>query len=121
MNNEAYLGLTSYYFTQGFKLVPVCLAFQQLTGKHTVVNIYLHATPAVSVVITDNATNVDLAMHLRQWSSKLCFGHMLQLAFEDGLKILPAVLAMLKSDKANGLFYHCTTKGMEKLKELQVS
>ena len=75
---------------------------------------------AVSAVITDNAANVDLAMRLGQWSSRQCFGHTLQLAIEDSLKISPVVQAMLKSAKVITSFYHCSTKGIEKLKELQV-
>ena len=128
--NEAYLGLTSHYITNDFKLVPVCLAVQQFTGRHTGINIsscltqmlsdYSIDNSSVSAVITDNAANVDLAMRLGQWSSRHCFGHTLQLAIEDGLKISPAVQAMLKSAKAIVSFYHRSTKGMEKLKELQV-
>ena len=110
--------------------MPVCLAVQQFTGRHTGINIsssltqmlsdYSIDNSSVSAVITDNAANVDLAKRLGQWSSRHCFGHTLQLAIEDGLKISPAVQAMLKSAKAIVSFYHRSTKGMEKLKELQV-
>ena len=107
--------------------MPVCLAVQHFTGRHTGIYIsscltrilsdYSIDNTAVSAVITDYAANVDLAMHLGQWSSRHYFGHTFQLAIEDDLKISPAVQAMLKSAKGIVSYYHHSTKGMEKLKE----
>ena len=59
-------------------------------------------------------------VRLGQWRSRHCFGHTLQLAIEDDLKISPVVQAMLKSAKGIVAFYHQSTKDMEKLKGLQV-
>ena len=45
-----------------------------------------------------------------------CFGHTLQLAIDDGIKMSPE---MIKSAKAIVSFYNCSTKATERLKELQ--
>ena len=96
--NEAYLGLSCHYLTQEFELVSVCLAVEHFSGRHTGVNIasdishvlsdYAIDQSAISAVIADNASNMDLALRLGEWRSRHCFGHTLQLAINDGLKCL---------------------------------
>jgi len=76
---------------------------------------------AVSAVIADNTANMDLALRLGEWRSRHCFGHTLQLAICDGLKMSPAVLDITKSAKSIVEFFHCSVKATEKLKELQVT
>ena len=108
--NEAYLGVSYHYLTQDFELVSVCLAVENFSGQHTGVNIasgirhilsnYAIDKSTVSAVIADNAANMDLALRLGEWRSRHCFGHTLQLAISDGLKMPPAVLDMIKSAKA---------------------
>ena len=75
---------------------------------------------AVSAVITDNASNMDLASRLGEWNSRHCFGHTLQLAIDDGIKMSPGIREMIKSTKAIVAFYNRSTKGTERLTELQV-
>ena len=128
--NEAYLGLSCHYLTQEFELVSVCLAVEHFTGRHTGVNIasgirhilsdYAIDQSTVSAVIADNASNMDLALRVGEWRSRHCFGHTLQLAINDGLKMSPGVQDMIKSAKAIVAFFHHSTKATEKLKELQV-
>ena len=107
--NDAH-GLTSHFLTAGFELVSLCLAVEPFTGRHTGVNIascikqilrdFNIDLAAVSAVITDNASNIDLASRLGEWTSKHCFGHALQLAIDDGIKMSPGVLEMIKSARA---------------------
>jgi len=54
----------------------------------------------VPAVITDNASNMDLASRLGEWTSRHCFGHTLQWAIDDGIKMSPGVQEMIKSAKA---------------------
>ena len=108
--NEAYLGLSCHYLTQEFELVSVCLAVEHFTGRHTGVNIasgirhilsdYAIDQSTVSAVIADNTSNMDLALQVREWRSRHCFSHTLQLAINDGLKMSPGVQDMIKSAKA---------------------
>ena len=71
------------------------------------------------MVVTDNASNMDLALHLGEWSSRHCFGHTLQLAIDDGIKMSPCMQEVIKSAKTIVAFYNHSTKATEKLKELQ--
>ena len=73
----------------------------------------------MSAVITDNASNMDLASRLGEWNSRHCFGHTLQLAIDDGIKMSPGIREMIKSTKAIVAFYNRSTKGTERLTELQ--
>ena len=52
---------------------------------------------AVSAVITDNASNMDLALRLGEWNSRHCFGHTLQLTIDDGIKMSPGMQEMIKT------------------------
>ena len=74
---------------------------------------------AVSVVVTYNASNMDLALRLGECSSRHCFGHTLQLAIDDGIKMSPSMQEVIKSAKTIVTFYNHSTKAIEKLKELQ--
>ena len=68
------LGLTCHFLTARFELVLLCLAVEPFTGRHTGVNIASCMKQilrdinidlaAVSAVITDNASNMDLASRL---------------------------------------------------------
>ena len=97
--HEAYLGLSYHYSTQEFELVSVCLAVEHFTRRHTGVNIasgirhilsdYAIDQSTVSAVIVDNASNTDIALQVGEWRSRHCFGHALQLAINDGLKMSP--------------------------------
>ena len=72
--NNTYLGLTCYFLTTDFELVSLCLAVEPFKGRYTGVNIAsclkqilrdFNVDPAaVSAVITDNLSNMDLALHL---------------------------------------------------------
>ena len=127
--NDAYLGLTCHFLTADFELVSLCLAVEPFTGRHTGVNIaaclkqilrdFSIDLAAVSAVITDNASNMDLASHLGEWNSRHCFGHTLQLAIDDGIKMSPGIQEMIKTAKAIVAFYNRSTKGTERLTELQ--
>ena len=59
---------------------------------------------------------MDLGLHLREWSSRHCFGHTLQLAIDDGIKMSPDMQEMIKSPKAIVAF---TIIQPKPLKELQ--
>ena len=127
--NDAYLGLTCHFWTADFELVSLCLAVEPFTGRHTGVNIasYLKLIlhdftidqAAVSAVITDNASNMDLASHLGEWNSRHCFGHTLQLAIDDSTKLSAGIREMIKSTKTIVAFYNRSTIGTERLTELQ--
>ncbi|XP_065895779.1 zinc finger BED domain-containing protein 4-like [Dysidea avara] len=119
--NDAYLGLTCHFLTADFELVSLCLAVEPFTGRHTGVNIasclkqilrdFTIDQAAVSAVITDNASNMDLASRLGEWNSRHCFGHTLQLAIDDGIKMSLGIREMIKSTKAIVAFYNRSTKG----------
>jgi len=99
--NDAYLGLSCHFLTVDFELVSLCLAVEFFSGRHTEVNIasclkqilldYGIHQSAVSAVVADNASNMDLALCLGEWKSRHCFGHTLQLAIDDGLKMSPGI------------------------------
>ena len=84
--------LSCHYLTQEFELVSVCLAVEHFSGRHTGVNIasgirhiltdYAIDYSAVSAVIADNASNIDLALRLGEWRSRHCFGHTLQICIQ---------------------------------------
>ncbi|XP_065895786.1 zinc finger BED domain-containing protein 4-like [Dysidea avara] len=123
--NDAYLGLTCHFLTADFELVSLCLAVEPFTGRHTGVNIasclkqilrdFTIDQAAVSAVITDNASNMDLASRLGEWNSRHCFGHTLQLAIDDGIKMSLGIREMIKSTKAIVAFYNRSTKATRKL------
>jgi len=71
------------------------------------------------VVATDNVSNMDLALRLGEWNSRHCFGHTLQLAIDDSIKMSPGMQEIIKSAKAIVSFYSRSTKATEKLKEFQ--
>jgi len=122
-------GLTCHFLTADFELVSLCLAVEPFTGRHTGVNItsclkqilrdFSIDLAAVSAVITDNASNMDLASCLGEWNSRHCFGHTLQLAIDDSIKMSPGIQEMIKTAKAIVGFYNRSTKGTERLTELQ--
>ena len=124
--NDAYLGLTCHFLSADFELVSLCLAVEPFTGRHTGVNIAsclkqtlrdFNIDPAaVSAIITDNASNMDLALRLGEWNSRHCFGHTLQLAIDDGIKMSPGMQEMIKTAKAIVAFYNRSTKGTESFK-----
>ena len=109
--------------------VSLSLAVEPFTGRHTGVNIasclkqvlrdFSIDLAAVSAIITDNASNMDLASHLGEWNSRHCFGHTLQLAIDDGIKMFPGIQDMIKTAKAVVAFYNHSTKDTDKLAELQ--
>ena len=127
--NDAYLGLTCHFLLVDFELVSLCLAVEPFTGRHTGVNIAsclkqilrdFNIDPAaVTAVKTDNASNMHLALRLGEWNSRHCFGHTLQLAIDDGIKMSPGMQEMIKTAKAIVAFYNHSTKGTERLTELQ--
>ncbi|XP_065895780.1 zinc finger BED domain-containing protein 4-like [Dysidea avara] len=127
--NNAYLGLTCHFLTADFELVLLCLAVEPFTGRHTGVNIasclkqilrdFTIDQAAVSAVITDHASNMDLESRLGEWNSRHCFGHTLQLTIDDGIKMSPGIREMIKSTKAIVAFYNRSTKGTERLTQLQ--
>ena len=114
--NDAYLGLTCHYLLADCELVSLCLAVEPFTGRHAGVNIasclkqilkdFNIDSAAVSAVITDNASNMDLALCLGEWNSRHCFGHTLQLAIDDGIKMSPGIQEMIKTAKAIVAFYN---------------
>ena len=121
--NDAYLGLRCHYLTANFELVSLSLAVEHFTGRHTGANIVSCLKQilsncnidqaAVSVVVTDNASNMDLALRLGEWSSRHCFGHTLQLAIDDGIKMSPCMQEVIKSAKTIVAFYNRSTKATE--------
>jgi len=61
---------------------------------------------AVQAVVADNASYMDLALHLGEWKSRHCFGHT-KLAIDNGLRMSPGIQEMLKSTKAIVAFCNC--------------
>ena len=53
----------------------------------------------LSAVIAYNASNMDLALWVGEWRSRHYFGHALQLAINDCLKMLPGVQDMINMPK----------------------
>ena len=62
---------------------------------------------------------MDLAVHLGEWNSRHCFGHALQLAIDDGIKMSSGSQEIIKSAKAIVAFYNRSTKATERLQEFQ--
>ena len=127
--NDAYLGLSCHFLTVDFELVSLCLTVEHFSGRHTGANIasclkqilidYGINHSAVSTVVADNASNMDVAVRMGEWRSRHCSGHTLQLAIDDGLKMSPGIQDMLKTAKAIVSFYNRSYKATEMLTELQ--
>ena len=127
--NDAYLGLSCHFLTVDFELVSLCLTAEQFSGRHTGANIasclkqiltdYGINYSAVSVVVADYASNMDVAVRIGEWRSRHCFGHTLQLAIDDGLNMSLGIQDMLKTAKAIVSFYNRSYKATEMLTKLQ--
>ena len=121
--------LSCHFLTVDFELVSLCLTVEHFSGRHTGANIasclkqiltdYGINHSAVSAVVADNASNMDVAVRMGEWRSRHCFGHTLQLAIDDGLKMSPGIQDMLKTAKAIVSFYNRSYKATEMLTELQ--
>ena len=115
--------------TVDFELVSLCLTVEHFSGRHTGANIasclkqiltdYGINHSAVSAVVADYASNMDVTVPMGECRSRHCFGCTLQLAIDDGLKMSPGIQDMLKTAKAIVSFYNCSYKATEMLTELQ--
>ena len=124
--NDAYFGLICHCLTANFELASLCLAVKHFTGRHTGANIAScfkqilsnnnidQAT--ASLVVTDNASNMDLELRLKKWSSRHYVGHTLQLIIDDGIKMSPGMQEMIKPPKTIVAFENHSTKSHQKTK-----
>jgi len=112
--NDSHLGLTYHILTADFELVSLCLAVEPfMGGGHTGVNIAsclnrdftIDLTAVSAAVITDNASNMDLASRLDEWNSRHRFGHTLQLAINDWITMSLRIWK-IKSAKTIVAFYN---------------
>ena len=72
--SDVYLGLNCHYLTVTFEMVSLCLTVEHFSGRHTGANIaaclkqilsnYSINQAFVSVVVTNNASNMDLDLRL---------------------------------------------------------
>jgi len=121
--NDTYLGLTCHLMTADFELTSLCIVVEPFTEKHTGVNTasclkqilgdFSIDVAVVSAVITDNASNMDdLVSEIVGTALVILYSWPLMMG-------LRCPLEYKKSAKAIVAFYNHSTKGTERLTELQ--
>lgn len=111
---HAYITVTLHWITDTFHMEHAVLGTVEVADHHTaqvtaekVSEITCHVVPncKINCFVTDNASNVsNVGQHLN-WENVRCFGHTLQLALNDGLK-LRSIAKCIASVKALVNFFN---------------
>lgn len=124
---ESYLTVTAHFINKEWELKSYVLQTRAMSGSHTGVNIaevlqkVVHEWKLVNkkpVVITDNASNMSVAIELTGYDHVRCFAHVLNLASQRALKV-PAVARLLAKVRRISTFFHRSPVGAESLKKNQ--
>ena len=114
--NHGYITLTCHYITEDWQLKNNVLATRELKERHTGVNIAQcigdlkdeFGLGSVTCIVTDNASNMNVAALESGISRVSCFSHSLQLAINDGLKQNEIAKTISVARKLVGHFNHST-------------
>ena len=93
---QTYVTITAHYITEEWKIQSYVLCTCEMAERHTSINITTRIEDAaemwnidgkhVSVVVTDNASNMSAAVvDILEWNHLPCFVYTLQLAVNKGL------------------------------------
>ena len=92
---QAYVTITAHYITEDWRIQSYVLCTCEMPEKHTGVNIATRLREVaemwniddkhVSAVVTDNASNMSVAVDILEWNHLPCLAHTLQLAVNKGL------------------------------------
>ena len=92
---QAYVTITAHYITEDWRIQSYVLCTCEMPERHTGVNIATRLREVtemwniddehVSAVVTDNASNMSVAVDILEWNHLPCFAHTLQLAVNKGL------------------------------------
>ncbi len=121
---ESFLTITAHYITTKWNLVSYVLQRRAMHDSHTGGNIAELLKEAVTewgleekhpVIVTDNASNMNVAAGLADMTHVRCFAHSLNLASQKALK-LPAVEGLLGRIRRVTSFFRRSTIASHQLK-----
>jgi len=117
LTTESYVTITAHYF-EGWDVKSAVLQTRAMPERHTAENManVLQAAveswgiaDKVDVCVHDNATNIVLAnSQYTKWESHRCFAHTLQLAINDGFKLVAISSAVGAAARLVSHFHHST-------------
>jgi len=129
-HNEAYTGVTIHFVNTSYQLKAYLLETVEFPEAHTGVNIAAELQHVLnnwkllednlSVVTTDNGSNIVAAFDITGWLRMPCFSHTLQLAVEVVLK-LPEVSRALARCRNLVSHFNRSSKSTYLLKQKQIS
>lgn len=121
---ESFVTITAHYITTEWNLVSYVLQTRAMHDSHTGGNIAELLKEAVTewgleekhpVIVTDNASNMNVAAGLADMTHVRCFAHSLNLASQKALK-LPAVERLLGRIRRVTSFFRRSTIASHQLK-----
>lgn len=124
---ESYLTVTVHFVNNDWELKSYVLQTKVMSGSHTGANISEELQKIAHewkidnkepVVVTDNASNMSVAIELTGYQHVRCFAHVLNLASQRALKVT-AVSRLLAKVRRISTFFHRSTVGAEALKRNQ--
>ncbi|XDV21825.1 hypothetical protein PO909_026845 [Leuciscus waleckii] len=124
---ESYITFTVHFINEDWEIKSYVLQTRAMHETHTGTHIADVLKAAVGewnldakkpVVVTDNASNMRVAMDLTGYQHVRCFAHVLNLASQRALKIA-AVTKVLVKVRRISTFFHRSTTGAEALKRNQ--
>ncbi|KAK7919245.1 hypothetical protein WMY93_010529 [Mugilogobius chulae] len=124
---ESYMTFTVHFINEDWEMKSYVLQTRAMHETHTGANIadVLKAAvdewsldPKKPVFVTDNASNMCVAVDLAGYKHVRCFAHVLNLASQRALKVA-AVAKVLAKVRRISTFFHRSTSGAEALKRNQ--
>lgn len=73
----------------------------------------------IQAVVKDNGANMVATERKAGWARYPCFAHTLNLVVKDSIKALPDLLHIQQRYSAIVAFFHHSTRGAERLKDIQ--
>lgn len=126
INNQSFIAVTAHYIdTERVKLCSNLLGCLEYNDSHTGANLcqFLrdemlkwNIQNKVGAVVSDNAANILLAVHLGGWRSIGCFAHSLNLTVQSGIEQISDTVKKVKDIVEH---FKRSSKSMYKLQELQ--
>lgn len=129
IGSRSYITLTAHFITEDWQFKTIVLATRPVDDKHTgenIANCLLNLKTEFKIeklvgIVTDNAANMKKAgFHLDGLIHWFCFSHGLQLAVEEGLKLVPVKRATGGAKAMVGHFSRSTTATAELKKQQNV-
>lgn len=125
---QAYICVTGHLITSDWELKSFILETVQLTQDHTAETICSELERVadewqirnkISILVSDNASNMIAAARLTKWYYLPCFAHTLNLVVSSSLNKNESLSAIRKKVKNIVTYFHCSVKASDKLKEIQ--